>query len=116
MDDSTLVTRKDAANRDKQYDLRILVNHQISERNCTSSRSILGSVSFRIPHWTVGRDNADSLSIFGLRDETTMTYTVSKVVRPRVLMLDIRVQYVYWLMTHQVENGFTVIPIICSTN
>ena len=35
MDDSTLVTRKDAANRDKQYDLRTLVNHQISERNCT---------------------------------------------------------------------------------
>jgi hypothetical protein len=35
MDDSTLVTRKDAANRDKQYDLRILVNHQISERYCT---------------------------------------------------------------------------------
>lgn len=37
MDDSTLVTRKDAANRDKQYDLRTLVNHQISERNCTPS-------------------------------------------------------------------------------
>ena len=36
MDDSTLVTRKDAANRDKQYDLRTLVNHQISERICTS--------------------------------------------------------------------------------
>ena len=35
MDDSTLVTRKDAANRDKQYDLRTLVNHQISERICT---------------------------------------------------------------------------------
>ena len=35
MDDSTLVTRKDAANRDKQYDLRILENHQISERYCT---------------------------------------------------------------------------------
>ena len=35
MDDSTLATRKDAANRDKQYDLRTLVNHQISERNCT---------------------------------------------------------------------------------
>jgi hypothetical protein len=37
MDDSTLVTRKDAANRDKQYDVRILVNHQISERICTRS-------------------------------------------------------------------------------
>ena len=36
MDDSTLATRKDAANRDKQYDLRTLVNHQISERICTS--------------------------------------------------------------------------------
>lgn len=35
MDDSTLATRKDAANRDKQYDLRTLVNHQISERICT---------------------------------------------------------------------------------
>jgi hypothetical protein len=35
MDDSTLVTRKDAANRDKQYDMRTLVNHQISERICT---------------------------------------------------------------------------------
>lgn len=49
MDDSTLVTRKDAANRDKQCDLRILVNHQISERICTHSlsMSILGSVSYR---------------------------------------------------------------------
>ena len=37
MDDSTLATRKDAANRDKQYDLRTLVNHQISERICTFS-------------------------------------------------------------------------------
>ena len=35
MDDSTLVTRKDAANCDKHYDLRTLVNHSISERNCT---------------------------------------------------------------------------------
>lgn len=35
MDDSTLGTTKDAANSDKQYDLRTLVNHQISERNCT---------------------------------------------------------------------------------
>ena len=35
MDDSTLVTRKDAANRDKQYDMRTPENHQISERNCT---------------------------------------------------------------------------------
>lgn len=35
MDDSTLATRKDAANRDKQYDVRQPVNHQISERNCT---------------------------------------------------------------------------------
>jgi hypothetical protein len=40
MDDSTLVTRKDAANRDKQYDLRILVNHQISERYCTPGSSL----------------------------------------------------------------------------
>jgi len=40
MDDSTLVTRKDAANRDKQYDLRILVNHQISERYCTPGVSL----------------------------------------------------------------------------
>lgn len=40
MDDSTLVTRKDAANRDKQYDLRILVNHQISERYCTLGFSL----------------------------------------------------------------------------
>ena len=37
MDDSTLATRKDAANRDKQYDVRLLVNHQISERICTPS-------------------------------------------------------------------------------
>lgn len=37
MDDSTLVTRKDAANRDKQYDLRNFVIHQISERKGTSS-------------------------------------------------------------------------------
>ena len=40
MDDSTLVTRKDAANRDKQYDLRTLVNHQISERSCTPGFSL----------------------------------------------------------------------------
>jgi hypothetical protein len=39
MDDSTLATRKDAANRDKQYDLRTLVNHQISERICTQADS-----------------------------------------------------------------------------
>lgn len=35
MDDSTLITRKDAANRDMQYDVQTLVNHQISERKCT---------------------------------------------------------------------------------
>ena len=32
--------KKDAANRDKQYDLRILENHQISERNCTPGFSL----------------------------------------------------------------------------
>ena len=37
MDDSTLASRKDAANRDKQYDLRNFVIHQISERKGTSS-------------------------------------------------------------------------------
>ena len=55
MDDSTLVTRKDAENRDKQYDLRILVNHQISERYCTpgfSFRVYLCSVSYRFPYFT----------------------------------------------------------------
>jgi hypothetical protein len=36
MDDSTLAPRKDAANRDKQYDLRNFEIHQISERKGTS--------------------------------------------------------------------------------
>lgn len=35
MDDSTPIMRKDAANRDKQYDLLTLMIHQISERICT---------------------------------------------------------------------------------
>lgn len=56
MDDSTLVTRKDAANRDKQYDLRTLVNHQISERICTPGFGLeytwLGIISTcHITHW-----------------------------------------------------------------
>ena len=58
MDDSTLVTRKDAANRDKQYDLRTLVNHQISERICTPGFGLeytwLGIISIcHIAHYKV---------------------------------------------------------------
>jgi hypothetical protein len=43
MDDLTLVTRKDAANREMQCDVQLPENHKISERNCTTASSSVNS-------------------------------------------------------------------------